>query len=262
MKKAVGKLKRVALRLLQPGVPAPNAGPAPLAHPVELDADDRRLLETVLSRGLSMCSYNNLATTLFACKHVQRNGLAGAFVECGVWRGGNAILAASTFQRAGDARGIYLFDTFAGMNEPTEHDQRASDGSSARQKYLETTSETHTDWCFASLEEVRGNFAACGVGTDRVRFIQGPVESTLAEPINLAGLREEGIAVLRLDTDWYESTKCELEVLWPLLAPGGLCVIDDYGYWKGAQKAVDEFFADRMPYLQPIDNMARMLIKG
>lgn len=261
MKNAVNQLKKVAGKVLRPRRPVPSALTSPPGLPVELDAEDRRVFAEVVGRQLSMCSHNNLVTTLFACRHVVSAGIRGAFVECGVWRGGNAVLAASVFGRPGQERRVYLFDTFAGMNEPTEHDRRASDNSSAQSKYLETRTDTHTDWCFASLEEVKANFSACAVTTAHVRFVPGPVEVTLADPDIIRPLRDERIAVLRLDTDWYESTKCELETLWPLLSPGGICVIDDYGYWKGAQKAVDEFFSGRTPFLQPIDSMARMMVK-
>ena len=73
----------------------------------------------------------------------------------------------------------------------------------------------------------------------------------------------EQIAILRLDTDWYESTKTELEVLYPRLAPGGICILDDYGHWQGARQAVDEYFSHNQPrpLIMPVDFSGRIFIK-
>jgi O-methyltransferase len=257
LKKAITKVSRRLGREKEHAERAPN-----ISHYIDIPDEQQRLIDQIVSRQLSMCTYNNLASTVFACRYALQRNIAGAFVECGVWRGGNSILAASVFREAEPPRSVFLFDTFAGMNEPTEHDTRASDGSSALPKYEATKSETHSDWCFASLDAVRSNFGECGVGLQRVHCVQGPVESTLAEEAVLQAIENERIAVLRLDTDWYESTRVELEVLWPLLRPGGICIIDDYGYWSGARKAVDEFFAKDTPFLHPIDNSARLIIKS
>lgn len=232
-----------------------------ISHYIDMPPPEQHLIDLIMSRQLSMCTYNNLASTVFACRYVLRRNIRGAFVECGVWRGGNSILAASVFREAHPQRSVFLFDTFAGMNEPTEHDTRATDGSSAKSKYESTKTSTHTDWCFASLDAVKANFASCGVGTDRVHFIQGPVETTLTDSDRVELLKRDSIAVLRLDTDWYESTKLELETLWPLVSAGGICIVDDYGYWEGARKAVDEFFADDTPFLHPVDGTARLIVK-
>jgi hypothetical protein len=69
------------------------------------------------------------------------------------------------------------------------------------------------------------------------------------------------IAILRLDTDWYESTKIELEILYPLLQPGGILIIDDYGYWSGSRKAVDEYFEGKTPFMFQVDSDCRMIVK-
>jgi len=71
------------------------------------------------------------------------------------------------------------------------------------------------------------------------------------------------IALLRLDTDWYESTAHELKHLYPLLVPGGVIIIDDYGHWEGARKAVDEYItAEKLPLLlNRIDYTGRIGIK-
>ena len=263
VKKVLGVVKRRLKRvLLGSAAPAP-AAPAPAApsHPVELDAEYRKVLEFVLENKLSMCGYNNLVTTLLACKHVVEQGIEGAFVECGVWRGGHAILAASVFERAKTLRKIYLFDTFAGMAEPSHQDQRSNDGTSAHATYLAKKKETHTDWCYASLDEVKANFEKARLGKSNVVFVEGPVEQTLKTKALLNELEAQRISVLRLDTDWYESTKLEMDLLWPLVSRSGIFVADDYGYWTGAKKAVDESFGPCRPFFSFIDYWARVAVK-
>jgi O-methyltransferase len=94
---------------------------------------------------------------------------------------------------------------------------------------------------------------------DKIIFIQGDVAVTLEVPNNLP----EGIAVLRLDTDWYESTKKELEILYPRLSVGGVLLVDDYGHWVGAREAVDEYFKrhNNRPFLVYNDNTGRAGVK-
>ena len=96
-----------------------------------------------------------------------------------------------------------------------------------------------------------------GYPPERVHYVQGKVEETLL------GKRPRSIACLRLDTDWYESTRDELEHLFPLLVPGGVLILDDYGFWAGQKKAVDEYFAAHgiTLLLQRIDANARLAIK-
>lgn len=192
-----------------------------------------------------------------ACRYVVDAGIPGDFVECGVWRGGNAIIAASIFKSSGDSRRVHLFDTFNGMTEPGGHDD-AIGGANDPKKLFESMKRDHgSDWCYASLDDVRRNFEVLGL--DNASFVEGDVIDTLADPQNLP----ERISVLRLDTDWYESTKKELEVLYPRLSLGGVLTIDDYGHWTGAKKAVDEYFSGSVskPLLQFVDADGRAGIK-
>jgi O-methyltransferase len=92
---------------------------------------------------------------------------------------------------------------------------------------------------------------------DLCRFVIGQVEQTLSEPQN----RPKRIALLRLDTDYYSSTLTELEQLYPLLSPGGILIVDDYGHWIGARRAVDEFFAGAMPAFTMVDYSGLLLTK-
>jgi hypothetical protein len=226
--------------------------------PVEFSTDDAAIVEHVIANKLTMVSRERLYATVFACKHVNSENVRGDFVECGVWRGGNSIIAADVFSRQSPMRKIYLFDTFAGMTRPTEKDFRQRDGQDAMIDYLALQKETHNEWCYASLSDVKANFSALNLLNQNVRFIQGDVAESLKEESTLP----EVISVLRLDTDWYESTHAELEVLYPRLSSGGVLIIDDYGHWGGAKRAVDEYFKEcPKPFLQYTDYTGRMGVK-
>lgn len=206
-----------------------------------------------------MASDERLFTTMLACKHVVERGIEGDFLECGVWRGGNAVLAAAIFRLYGSKKKVYLFDTFEGMTEPTEPDKYTATGRGALQEFRDHQQESHNDWCYASIEDVRNSFLKVDLLSDNVIFVKGDVLTTLAEAANIPA----HISVLRLDTDWYESTKKELEVLYPLLSVGGTLIIDDYGHWAGSKKATDEYFANcgGRPLLQYTDYTGRAGIK-
>jgi len=108
-----------------------------------------------------------------------------------------------------------------------------------------------------SLEDVIANLAETGtLDLNKLRFVSGPVESTLRGPD-----LPKHVALLRLDTDWYQSTKIELEVFWPRLTKGGVLIVDDYWHWKGARKAVDDYFHGRWPVKNNIDKAAIMVVK-
>ena len=111
------------------------------------------------------------------------------------------------------------------------------------------------------LDEVKENFTKAGLSLENINFIKGKVEDTLKIKSNLP----EKISVLRLDTDWYDSTMIELEVLYPKLEIGGVLLIDDYGYWDGAREAVDNYFlrpdTPRRPFFAQSDFTGRLGIK-
>jgi hypothetical protein len=227
----------------------------PTGIPVELTKEEGEMVEYVLRNRLSMTSVERLATTIMACKHVVSRGIQGDFVECGVWRGGHPILAAWTFQNLGSDQRVFLFDTFVGMTAPSEKDSDAS----AMSGFLENQRDTHNEWCYASLEDVKRNLEKAGLLNDRVVFVKGNVLDTLSQEERLP----KRVSVLRLDTDWYESTKRELEILYPRLSVGGSLIIDDYGHWAGARDATEEYFSSRggRPFLQYIDYTSRAGVK-
>lgn len=180
-----------------------------------------------------------------AVRYVQERQLPGVWVECGVWRGGSSLLAALAhrcFAPGAVARGsggnpdrdYYLYDTFTGMTEPGEEDRIAWTGEAVRSRWARTPGWWAADQAsVARLMEETGQ-----IPPEHLRIIPGDVLETLEAAENLP----DRIAVLRLDTDWYASTKRELEILYPRLVPGGVLIIDDYGHFEGARQAVDEYF--------------------
>lgn len=219
----------------------------------DIDHDTRAVFHKVAP--YTMTSPERISAVCDAVRYVSKANIPGAYVECGVWRGGSSMAAALTFLALGDSeRHLYLFDTFEGMSAPSEHDVRAEDGRPAA-ALLEGSNSTEKIWCRASIEDVSTNMALTGYPQENIRLCRGMVEHTLPAQA------PEEIAILRLDTDWYESTKHELKELFPRLARGGVLIIDDYGYWAGARKAVDEYFADRPILLSRIDQTGRIAIK-
>jgi O-methyltransferase len=227
----------------------------PAGVPVEFDAQDQEITDFVFKNKLTMVSRERLISTLMACRHVCSSNVPGDFVECGVWRGGNSLVAADIFARHSPSKKVYLFDTFAGMTAPSKADV-SIEGQNAGAQF-EQYESSGIGWCEASLEDVRDAFQRRALQS-RAVFVQGDVLQTLTNPANLP----ETISVLRLDTDWYESTKQELEVLYPRLQPGGVLIVDDYGHWGGAKQAVDEYFSQaKRPFLQYVDYTGRIAVK-
>ena len=194
-----------------------------------------------------------------ACKYIIDRNIKGDFVECGVWRGGNAILAASIFRLYKYPYKVYLFDTFEGMTAPTDKDKFTSTGISAISRFRALQKSSHNEWCFASIEEVKNNFRKFNLLDENIIFVKGDVMKTLKLKNNLP----KAISILRLDTDWYASTKKELEVFYPRLNFGGVLLIDDYGFWSGSRDATDEYFLEHgnRPFLQYVDNSGRTAVK-
>ena len=191
-----------------------------------------------------------------AIRYIEGNGIAGDVVECGVWRGGNLVIAGLLRERMGFERQIWAFDTFAGMAPPSAADFKVGHDVDVGKKFADLDREDHNEWCLASEQEVLQNFES-RVGNRSLRTVRGPVEETLSRAEDLP----EQIALLRLDTDFYESTKAELEILYPRVSSGGVLIIDDYGEWAGARKAVDEYFAGQPVWLHYVTHTVRLMIK-
>jgi hypothetical protein len=223
---------------------------------LDLTTEEKIILEYVFKNQLTMTSRDNLASTILAVRYIVNNKVEGDFIECGVWRGGHSIAAALTFKLYNTNRKVFCFDTFTGMSEPSFFDKRIGSSTPALTKYEQSNNPSFNAWCYSSIDEVRNNFLNAGIHPDNFMLIEGDVIKTLPDfkPIK--------VAFLRLDTDWYESTKSELEHLWPHLSKFGIITIDDYGHWEGSKQAVDEFFKTVPGILfTPIDYSARTAIK-
>jgi hypothetical protein len=192
-----------------------------------------------------------------ATEYIVRARVPGDVVECGVWRGGSAMLCALTLLGKGDVtRQLHLFDTFQGLPEPGIHDEADVHGQDVRSQWVRWEQDGVNLWSYASLDEVRRNMASTGYPAKQVRCVEGRVEETIPRHA------PERIALLRLDTDWYESTRHELEHLYPRLSPGGVLIVDDVGHFTGAKKAFTEFFLEHDDiFVNRIDYTARLIVK-
>ena len=207
----------------------------------------------------TMTSLDRILAAIRATAYIVQAGIPGDVVECGVWRGGSSMAIAHTLLRLGDSsRTLFLFDTFEGMTEPRAEDVSHA-GRTAEELLTAARSkearEESTVWAYASIEDVTANLTSTGYPQDRIRYVKGPVEQTIP------GVLPDSIALLRLDTDWYESTRHELTHLYPRLRSGGVLIIDDYGHWQGARRAVDEHFGGAGPFLHRIDYTGRLVVK-
>jgi hypothetical protein len=201
------------------------------------DYDDEAVRTIAAVQPWTMTSPEKLNALILAVRHVAKHKIPGDIVECGVWRGGSMQATALTLLAADDtSRELYLFDTFEGMPPPTEEDLR-HDGKSAAD-LLAGNARTSGVWAVASLADVQDGMAHVAYPQDQIHFVPGMVEDTVPDQA------PEQIAVLRLDTDWSASTKHELEMLYPRLVSGGVLLIDDYGWWQGSRKAVDEYLEE------------------
>ncbi|WP_433894346.1 TylF/MycF/NovP-related O-methyltransferase [Streptomyces sp. CA-111067] len=215
--------------------PAAPAGPRPLKLPADYDDEARAVIEAV--RPYTMTSPERLNAFILAVRHITKHNIPGSIVECGVWRGGSMQAAARTLMTAGVTdRDLYLFDTFEGMPPPTDRDLRR-DGEAAAD-LMAKQGKDRPIWAVATLDDVQQSFSKLEYPEKHVHYCQGLVEETVPAEA------PEEIAILRLDTDWYESTKHELKHLYPRLASGGVLLIDDYGWWQGSREAVDEFLEE------------------
>lgn len=207
--------------------------------PKDYDEAHARTYEKV--KDFTMTTSERIVAICSAIDYLERNNIAGDIVECGVWRGGSIMAAIDTLIREKSAdRSIYLYDTFEGMPAPTQFDKKVAGangaGMTAEELYKKSSPEDII-WCNSSLDEVKQNIGRLNYPVDKIYYIKGMVEDTIPQTI------PKKIALLRLDTNFYESTKHELKYLYPLLVQGGVIIINDYGDWEGARKAVDEYIA-------------------
>jgi O-methyltransferase len=225
-----------------------------------VDFEERDIVVIRQVEPYTLTSGPRIVALCHAVRYIVEHAVPGALVECGVWKGGSMMAAALVLleQRVTD-RDLYLFDTFAGRTEPkllepTKHDVSFAGIAPEQAPQIDAADRA---WLDAPLQTVRGVMESTGYPAARVHYVEGPVEATIPEQA------PDEIALVRLDTDWYESTKHEWEQLYPRVSRGGIIIIDDYGHWQGSRKATDEYLArTRAPLLLTrIDYTGRLAVK-
>ncbi len=232
---------------------------APDGYLLGLDSTNRDILDTIhFVRPYTMTSTERLFALIQATEYIIRANIVGSIVECGVWRGGSMMAVAHTLKRLGRQDvDLFCFDTFEGMSQPTEVDISYTGDAASAQFLRSQVSEGKSQWCHGAIQEVQRNLESSGYDKTRMICVKGKVEDTLPEAAPGA------ISILRLDTDWYESTRHELLYLFPKLSVGGVLILDDYGHWQGARKAVDEYMEQHgiQMLLNRIDYTGRVGVK-
>lgn len=226
-------LRRIAQKLGYQRIPKVLIGPA------QFNAAYERC------KPFTMTSRERMFSLWEAMEWLNTHHIDGAFVECGVWKGGSSMLASENCRlHPAVLREFYLYDTFEGMSTPEEVDKNfKGESADVLMETASVTKESNNIWAVGPIDQVRENMIKSRVPSKRLHLIQGDVEQTIRPNTGPAD-----IALLRLDTDWYRSTKHELTHLFHRIVPGGFLIIDDYGHWTGCQKAVDEFFQGFHPH--------------
>jgi O-methyltransferase len=202
---------------------------------------------------LTMTSKERITELYNSLEWIRKEKIQGDFVECGVWKGGNilGIMEYLQYHQMSDRR-VWLYDTFQGMTEPTEKD--------IDHKGEKAINILESVKCYSPLQEVKSALNTSNFPESNTMIIQGDVLDTLQVNENLP----KKIALLRLDTDWYESTKMELEILYPLVETDGVLIVDDYGHWQGSKLATDEYFQNRKSKIdfKQIDYTGILILKN
>jgi O-methyltransferase len=190
----------------------------------------------------TMTSEERVYSLFDSLEEIRIGNIEGDVIECGIWKGGNilGIMEYFDFYKIYNKK-IWLYDTFQGMTNPSGIDEdfegcKASD-------------ILNSVMCHSPLDEVKKTLSLSKYPEENIKIVIGDVRESLNSDSNLP----KKISVLRLDTDFYDSTKKELEVLYPLLDEKGILIVDDYGHWKGCKKTVDEYFSDKKINTENID---------
>lgn len=205
---------------------------------VSIEPDQDKRFKTLFTKysPYTLSSVERVFSLYQAVQYIVEAKIPGDFVECGVWQGGNCMIMADMLLSLGETkRKIYLYDTFTGMSKPSKYDVNYTDKSYSLRTWKKGIRKDHNEMSYAPIEEVRTNILKIGYPKKNIVFVMGKVEDTIPN------VMPQNIALLRLDTDWYESTKHEMNYLFPKLNKHGVLIIDDYGHWAGAKKAVDEY---------------------
>ena len=220
---------------------------------VELDNDkfSKQLIEKV-NPYINSASIPTRWSLIQIMRYINEKNIEGDLLECGVFRGGSLGMICLLADRFKMKKKIFAYDTFGtGHSVYTSYDKNMKDMS-------DNYSKDYKEGFFPSLDQVKKNLIELGVNEQHMpTFIKGKVEETLYDDKNLP----EKIALARIDTDLYDSTKHELEIYYPRIVPGGVLHINDYGGCAGVKKAVDEYFADKKVWMHRVDYTCRLIIK-
>ena len=219
--------------------------------PVESTLYEQELINKYLK--YSMTNETRMWSLLKSLEYVLNEKIDGDVLECGVWKGGCIGLMDEYLRVNSSQKKIYAYDTYDGMSIPSKYDIDFK-GNQITDLVINNYENIYG---YPNKNEVMSNLKILGSKCDKIKFVKGAVEKTLMDKRNIP----EKISLMRLDTDFYESTKVELEILYPLLSKGGILIIDDYGHYKGARKAVDEYFKEKKPLMHYIDYTCRLIQK-
>jgi hypothetical protein len=184
-----------------------------------------------------------------AIHYILTNNIEGCIIECGVDSGDFEYIWIKELMKNNIVRDIYLYDTFGGLVKPSEYDYTCKDAKlySMNKDQVYNTwkskiiNETTNQWCYTPLEKVQHRLESTGYPRNNLHYIVGDVMETIKDKTKIP----EKIAILRLDTDWYESSKYELEQMYDNVVNGGVIIFDDYYHWDGQRRATDDFFSSR-----------------
>lgn len=221
----------------------------------DMDSSFKDVLEFV--KPYTMTSIERLYGLYKCVEYIVKNKIPGDMMEHGVWRGGSMMMVAKTLMLLGDtSRDLYLFDTYEGHPKPDAEKDVDMWGNVAYNEWVNfrKTDET-SDWALVTIDEVRANMLSTGYPADKIKLVKGMVEKTA--PVNIP----DKLALLRLDTDWYESSRVGLATFWPILTQHGVLIIDDYGHYRGQREAVDEYFKDNFQLMHRVDYSCRTIQK-
>jgi O-methyltransferase len=257
LKNAVKQMKQQIRKFLQRfNYDIIKLGEGNFKIPDDFEELHKKIFERV--RNNTMTSPERIYSLIEAVRYIERNNIPGDIVECGVWKGGSMMAVAETLKHLNNTnRSLYLYDTYEGMSEPTEHDKTWYGEAASSLLTSDTNKEKNLVWAYSALDIVQKGMESTGYPANKINYVKGKVEDTIPQTMP----RE--IAILRLDTDWYESTKHELIHLFPLLNKNGVLILDDYGHWQGARKAVDEYIEENKIsiLLNRIDETGRIAVK-
>jgi O-methyltransferase len=189
-----------------------------LAHPVRYWRN-HRFGERLRAEGYTGIASRRTRSIIEAARGVDRRGVEGALVDCGVWNGGSTILLGA----GAPARDVWAFDSFEGMPKPGPEDH-----------------DVAPEWegeVVGSEQMLREGFARYAGRPERLHVVPGWFEDTF--PVVAADVGD--VAVLHVDADWYDPCLLVLETFYPRLARGGVVLVDDLRMWAGARKATADF---------------------